>query len=103
MERESKIRTHRVGTVTAGLSMIAFGVLFLLHLFIDALSYRFIFGLWPVMLIGLGLELLLANFMTKQIIYDKAAVFLLVCMTFFVRAMAAADICMQAQMLRLGL
>lgn len=99
MEKENNAvicRTHRVGTITAGLSMIVFGVLFLLHLFLDVMDYRLIFSLWPVMLIGLGLELFCSSFSKKKIVYDKAAVVLLITMTFFVMAMAAADVCLQA-------
>lgn len=99
MERENNLqtyRTHRVGTITAGLSMVAFGVLLLLRTFFEMISYSIIFSLWPLMLIGLGLELLLSNFSEKRIIYDKAAVFILVFMTFFVLVMAVADVCMEA-------
>ncbi len=102
MERENNLQTyriHRVGTITAGMSMIAFGVLLLLHTFFEMISYKMIFSLWPFMLIGLGLELLLSNFSEKRIVYDKAAVFILVFMTFFVMAMAAADVCLKATML----
>lgn len=88
-------RSHRVGTVTAGLSMIVFGVLFLVYLLFDMLSYDVIFSLWPFMLVSLGIELLLSNFSKKSIVYDKAAVFLLVIMTLFVMGMAAADVCME--------
>ena len=70
-------RSHRVGSVTAGLSMVGIGVMFLLHLFFDLVDYRMMFSLWPVMLILLGLELLLSNFSAKKIVYDKAAIFLL--------------------------
>ena len=85
------IRTHRVGTITTGLSLIAFGVLFVLHLFMNAISYEMIFRLWPVILIGLGVEVLLSNFIKDKIIYDKAAIFLLIVMTFFAMCMAYAD------------
>lgn len=90
------VRTHRVGSVTAGLSMVVFGIMLLLHSMLGVISYDFIFSMWPVMLIGLGLELLLSNFWVKKIVYDKAAVFLLIVMTFFVMGMAVADICMEA-------
>ena len=86
-------RSHRVGSVTAGLSMIAFGVMFLLHLFFDLIEYQLIFSLWPVMLILLGVELLLSNFSKKKIVYDKAAVFLLIIMTVFTIGMAVVDEC----------
>lgn len=84
-------RSHRVGSVTAGLSMVGFGVMFLLHLLFDLVEYRMMFSLWPVMLILLGLELLLSNFSKRKIVYDKAAIFLLVLMTFFTMGMAVAD------------
>jgi len=86
-------RSHRVGSVTAGLCMVGFGVMFLLHLFFDLVDYRTMFSLWPVMLILLGLELLLSNFSAKKIVYDKAAVFLLIMVTFFAIGMAIADEC----------
>ena len=86
-------RSHRVGSVTAGLSMIGFGVMFLLHLLFDMVDYRMMFSLWPVILILLGVELLLSNFSAKKIVYDKAAIFLLIVMTFFSMGMAVVDAC----------
>lgn len=86
-------RSHRVGSVTAGLSMIGIGVMFLLHLLFDMVDYQMMFSLWPVMLILLGLELLLSNFSQRKIVYDKAAIFLLILMTFFSMGMAVADLC----------
>ena len=93
MEKENSIRVHRVGTITTGLSMIIFGILFLLHSFGYIISYRIIFQLWPIMLIGLGMELLLINFAKRKFVYDKGALFLLIVMTLFVIGMAIADIC----------
>ncbi len=88
-------RTHRVGAFTAGICMVVFGVLFLVSMFYETLNYRLIFSLWPIILIFLGLELLLSNFVKGQIKYDKAAIFLMVMMTFFAMGMAAADMCME--------
>ncbi len=99
MEKENntlQIRTHRVGSITAGLSMVAYGILLLLHTLFELVSYDLIFSLWPLILIGLGLELLLSNFLERKIVYDKGAVFILIIITFFVMAMACADICMEA-------
>ena len=86
-------RSHRVGSVTAGLTMVGFGVMFLLHLFFDLVDYQVMFSLWPVMLIMLGLELLFSNFSVKKVVYDKAAIFLLILMTFFAMGMAVMDEC----------
>ncbi len=92
---EKQVRTHRVGSITAGLSMIVFGVLFILHLFIGSLDYALIFRLWPLMLIGLGIELLISNYRSDQIIYDKPAVTLLFITTLFAMSMAGADMLLQ--------
>ena len=92
---ENQVRTHRVGSITAGLSMIVFGVLFILHLFIGALDYTMIFRLWPLMIIGLGVELLIANYKSEKIIYDKPAVALLFITTLFAMSMAGADMLLQ--------
>lgn len=94
-------RVHRVGTITAGMSMILFGVLLFLHTFFEMINYHIIFSLWPLILIGLGIELLLSNFLEKTIVYDKTAVFLLVFMVFFVMVMGIADISL-SYLLKLG-
>ncbi len=92
---EKQVRTHRVGAITAGLSMVVFGVLFILHLFIGSLDYALIFRLWPIMLIGLGVELLISNYKSDQVIYDKPAVVLLFITTLFAMSMAGADMLLQ--------
>lgn len=88
-------RTHRVGSITAGLCMVAFGVLLLMHSLFELVDYSIIFSLWPIILIGLGIELLLSNFWSQKIVYDKAAVVLLIVMMFFSIGMAVADICLE--------
>jgi len=87
------IKTHRVGTLTLGVSLITFGILFLLRLFVSSLSYAFIFKLWPVIFIFLGLEILIANHVQKEnkLVYDKAAVVLTVILTFFAMFMSWMD------------
>lgn len=94
-------RTHRVGTITTGLCMVIFGVLLLLHSVFDLIGYEMIFSLWPVILIGLGVELLLSNCFVKHIVYDKGAVILLVIMTFFAIGMAIADVCIEVTKLHM--
>ncbi len=85
-------RIHRLGTVTAGLSMIFFGLLFLLHLWWDVISYELIFSLWPLMIISLGLELLLCGAGKENVVYDKAAVALLIVITLFAVGMGVVDL-----------
>ncbi|MGN1168361.1 MAG: hypothetical protein ACI4S2_18245 [Lachnospiraceae bacterium] len=89
---EKRIRTHRVGSVTAGVSMIIFGILFILHIFFGMITYELIFKLWPFMIIGLGIEVLLSNIADWKFVYDKAAIFLLIVITFFAMCMAGTDL-----------
>ena len=85
------IRTHRVGSITTGLMLIAFGVMFVLHLFVGVIGYDLIFKRWPIILIGLGIEVLLSNFNQEKIVYDKGAIFLMITVAFFAMGMAGAD------------
>lgn len=99
MEKENNnvtVRTHRVGTFTSGFCMVGFGVLLLLHNLLDIMDYEMIFGLWPLILIGMGIELLLSNIFKSKIVYDKAAVVLLFVMVLLVMVLAGVDVCMEA-------
>lgn len=99
MEKETNtvtVRTHRVGTFTSGFCMVGFGVLLLLHNLLDIMDYEMIFGLWPLILIGMGIELLLSNVCKSKIVYDKAAVVLLFVMVLLVMVLAGVDMCMEA-------
>lgn len=89
-------RTHKVGTLTLGVMLILFGVLFLVHLFGGALSYRLIFDLWPVVFISLGVEVLLSLIPKTEGKFqlDGKAVVLLVVLMLFAMVMAGADVCL---------
>lgn len=89
---KKRIRVHRVGSITTGMSMIVYGIMFILHVFLDMISYKMIFGLWPFIIIGLGIEVLLSNVEDREFVYDKAAVFLLIIISFFAVCMAGADL-----------
>lgn len=93
---KEKVRTHRVGAVTSGFCMVGFGVMLLLHNLLDVMDYEMILGLWPLILIGMGIELLLSNVMKSKIVYDKAAIVLLLVMTLLVMVLAGADVCIEA-------
>ncbi len=86
------VRTHRVGTITAGIALVAFGIMSILHLFVNVISYELIFKLWPLILIGIGIEVLISNTRTEKIIYDKAAVVLMFILALFAMSMACADL-----------
>lgn len=96
MEQETKkYRVRRVGSVTFGITLLCYGILFLVHTFVPALKYQYIFRCWPVVFILLGFEILVENHKSKtedcKVVYDFAAVIMLAVMLFFAMIMAAMD------------
>ena len=59
------MKTRRVGSVTLGLTLVVFGVLFLLCAFIESLDYQAVIKFWPVIFISLGIEMLVCAFSKK--------------------------------------
>ncbi len=86
------MRVRRIGSVTLGLGLLVFGLLFLLHTLWDGISYGLIFRFWPCLLVSLGLEVLWS--LRKQEdgwVYDKGAVVMMVLISFFAMSMATAQ------------
>ncbi len=99
MEKENNtttVRIHRVGAFTSGFCMVGFGVMLLLHNLLDIMDYEMILGLWPLILIGMGIELLLSNVFKSRIVYDKAAIVLLFVMTLLVLTLAGVEVGLEA-------
>lgn len=88
--------TRRVGTLTVGISMVVFGVMFLLCSVFEVLKYQLVFALWPVILILLGLEILIYCSFKGKLVYDKGSVFIMLLMLFLSAGMAAVDVCWRA-------
>lgn len=95
-KRKEASKTRRVGTVTVGLSMVAFGVMFLLCSVFGIMAYQTVFALWPAILIVLGMELLVFSFFQGKLVYDKCSVFIMILMLFLSAGMAAVDVCWKA-------
>lgn len=93
MESNTVIKPRRVGTVSIGISMVTFGVMFLLSSVFEILSYETVFALWPVILIAYGLELLVFSFFKGKLMYDKGAVFIMILLMVFAVGMAGVDVC----------
>ena len=87
------VKTRRVGTVSIGLCMVVFGVMFLLCSLFEVLSYEMVFSLWPVILITLGAELVIYSFFKGKLYYDKSSVFIMILMLFMAAGLAAVDTC----------
>ena len=96
---EENKRVHRVGTVTGGIVLIIYGVMFLLHTIFPIIKYRFIFRLWPMILIILGLEILAGNAKNRKessrFVYDFPAVILIILLALFAMAMGVIDCAIQ--------
>lgn len=84
-------RIHRVGSITTGISMVVFGILCIMQHFVNVLDYSVILSLWPLIVIGMGVEILLSSSSNRQFVYDKASVFLLFVMAGFAMCMAIAE------------
>ena len=91
------MRTRRVGTITCGIVLIVFGLLFLLHMFLPVISYSVIFRLWPLILIFLGVEIMLSNIKATEaaLKYDVGAVLLVILLALFSMGMGLVEMCME--------
>lgn len=89
------MRTRRVGSITCGIVLILFGVLFVLHMIMPLFTFTFIFKLWPLILIFLGIEILISNFRKTEenLKYDGAAIFLILILALFSMGMGVAEFC----------
>lgn len=92
--------TRRVGSFTCGIAMIGFGILFLLNTLFSVVDYTEIFSLWPLLLICMGAEMLIANVRYSDterftLVYDKGAIVLLILVTLFAIGMGVTDYCIQ--------
>ena len=89
------MRIRRVGSLTCGILLILFGVLFILHMFVPAVTFAFIYRLWPLILIFLGIEMILANRKAAEetVKYDTGAIFLVIVLAFFALGMGVVEFC----------
>lgn len=92
--------TRRVGSLTCGIVMIGFGLLFLMNTLFGLIDYTHIFSLWPLLLICLGAEMLISNMKYSDterytLVYDKGAIVLTILVTIFAVGMGITDYCIQ--------
>ena len=92
------VHTRRVGSMTFGITLVCYGIFFLVHIFMPMLRYIFIFRCWPVVFILLGGEVLLENYLCRtqewKMLYYFPAVLMLCAMLLFAMIMAAIDFVM---------
>jgi len=90
-KNSNSVRVHRVGSITAGASMVLWGVLFILYELRVIAELNIVLKLWPLILVGLGTEILWYNAKEDNLIYDKGAVLMMAIMSAFSMLMAMAD------------
>lgn len=104
MDRKT-VYIHRVGTVTAGVTLVLTGVLFLGRLFFPFFDPYEVIRFWPVLLILLGIEVLLANSRKtyqvvneegkveeqEKMVYDFPAILLMITVACFSMCMAVLE------------
>ncbi|NBH81652.1 hypothetical protein D7X88_03105 [bacterium C-53] len=85
-----EVRVHRVGTITFGLTLIGFGILFFIRMIFKDLGYELVYKMWPLLFISLGTEVLLADrkYRNVEVVYDKPAILLTALLTLFAVCMA---------------
>lgn len=93
------MRVRRVGSITCGILMVFFGILFMVHMFYPPLSLEVIMKLWPLILISLGGEMIASNIRREGekeevMKYDKGAIFLVFLLACFAVGMGILEYCM---------
>ena len=90
------MRSRRVGSITCGIVLIVFGILFILHMLMPVITYTFIFRFWPLILIFLGVEILLSNIKKTETAmkYDIGAILLIIILAIFSMGMGVVEFCM---------
>ena len=84
------MRIHKVGSISAGASLILFGCAFFAHTFFDVLNYALILKFWPLILVSLGIEILFYR-KEENVALDKGSVFLALTVLLFAFVIAGAD------------
>ena len=87
------IRGRRVGTFTTGIVMVIFGIMFLLRLVNPSINYVLIASMWPLILVLLGIEIIIAYLINKEEImkYDFSAIILIILLSFFAMGMGCME------------
>ena len=87
------IKGRRVGTFTTGIVLVIFGILFLLRLIYPSINYLLIASMWPLVLIILGIEIIVAYTINKEDIikYDFGSIILIIIVSIFAMGMGCME------------
>ena len=84
---------RRVGTLTSGIILVMFGIMFLLKVVITNINILLIASLWPLILVSMGIEIIVTYIINKEekMQYDFSAIILVVILAFFALGMGGAE------------
>ena len=87
------IKGRLVGTFTTGIVLVIFGGIFLLKLIYPSINYLKVASLWPMILVLLGIEIIVAYFINKDEImrYDFGAIILIIILSAFSMGMGCME------------
>lgn len=87
------MKERRVGTLSLGVVLLVYGVMFLISMYVKSLSLYFVFRLWPLIFIVLGVEILYSavRYKEENYRYDFAAIILICILMIFAMAMGGMD------------
>lgn len=77
------MRTHRIGTISLGCTLILFGCLYLVNIFLPGLPYLTAARLWPLVFLFLGGEILYGVRHSDTFYYDGGSIVLLALLVLF--------------------
>ena len=98
--KSRKIGGQRIGVFTLGISLVVFGVLFLVRVFAPWFDYVRVLQFWPVVLILLGIEVLVMALLPKKegepsFKLDAASIILLFVTLFLACGLAMAQFALE--------
>ena len=96
------MKERRIGSISLGVTIILYGVLFFLHNILNVLEYEIIFRIWPIIFILLGVEILISSFIWKEreFKYDFAAVLMIGIVLVFAMALGCIDAAASHEVIR---
>jgi uncharacterized membrane protein len=90
-------RGRRTGTLTVGVTLVVFGLLFIGRLVFPALDFTIIMSLWPLVLIFIGIEIIVSYAVNRdeKMRYDGGAIVLTFIMAIFAMVMGCMEFIME--------
>lgn len=91
------LRGRRTGTLTTGITLVVFGLLFIGRLIFPVLDFTFIMSLWPLVLILIGIEIIVSYAVNREekMRYDSGAIALAFIMAIFAMVMGCMEFVME--------